>query len=175
MSLKSVKGWHSASAAWRGTNGYGRASTSAHLAWSPESAGDALATPRAQSASGRSWRCSTNRWKQSRAEVLNRWSAILERFDFGGRSDRSVEPDGRIVEGTWPAPTCFEVDPPNCRADPSKASLQPTAAPPWAVLNRLRKDGPTETCAVTPSRPAGRDGCWQGDGEGSHPERDFCM
>ncbi len=127
-----------------------------NLAGSPESAGDALKLLHELQVHQVELAMQHEQMEQSRAEVAESLERYIERFDFAPVGYFTVEPDGRIVEGNLAGADLFEVD----RAELPGRSIESLVAADsraalGAVLNRLRKDGPTETCAVY-AEPAGR-------------------
>src|SRR5258706_2482543 len=127
-----------------------------NLAGSPESAGDALKLLHELQVHQVELAMQHEQLEQSRAEVAESLERYIERFDFAPVGYFTVEPDGGIVEGNLAAADLFEVD---RAALPGRSIESLVAADSRAalgsVLNRLRKDGPTETCAVY-AEPAGR-------------------
>jgi PAS domain S-box-containing protein len=120
-----------------------------NLAGSPESAGDALKLLHELQVHQVELAMQHEQLEQSRAEVAESLERYVERFDFAPVGYFTVEPDGRIVEGNLAGADLFEVD----RAElPGRAIESLVAADSraalGAVLGRLRKDGPTETCEV---------------------------
>src|SRR6266481_9312250 len=127
-----------------------------NLAGSPESAGDALKLLHELQVHQVELAMQHEQMEQSRAEVAEVLERYIERFDFAPVGYFTVEPDGRIVEGNLAGADLFAVD----RADLPGRSIESLVAADGraalrAMLSRLRKDGPTETCAVY-AEPAGR-------------------
>jgi PAS domain S-box-containing protein len=94
--------------------------------------------------------------EQSRAEVAESLERYVERFDFAPVGYFTAEPDGSIVEVNLAGAELFGVD----RAELTGRAIESLVAADSraalsAVLNRLRKDGPTEACEVY-AEPAGR-------------------
>jgi PAS domain S-box-containing protein len=92
--------------------------------------------------------------EQSRAEVAESLECYVERFDFAPVGYFTVDPDGRIIEGNLAGADLFEVD----RADLPGRSIESLVAADSraalrAVLDRLRKKGPSEACEVYAEQP----------------------
>ena len=127
-----------------------------NLAGSPASAGDALKLLHELQVLQVELAMQHEQLEQSRAEVAESLERYVERFDFAPVGYFTVEPDGRIVEANLAGADMFEVD----RADLPGRSIENLVAADSradlrAVLNRLRRDGPSEGCEVY-SEPAGR-------------------
>jgi PAS domain-containing protein len=120
-----------------------------NLASSPESAGDALKLLHELQVHQVELAMQHEQMDQSRAEIAESLEGYVERFDFAPVGYFTVEPNGRIVEGNLAGADLFEVD----RADLPGRSIESLVAAGSraalaAVLNRLRRDGPLETCEV---------------------------
>ena len=120
-----------------------------NLAGSPQSAGDALKLLHELQVHQVELSMQHEQMEQSRAEVAESLERYIERFDFAPMGYFTVEPDGGIVEGNVAGADLFEVD----RAELPGRSLESlvsadSRAALRAVLSRLRKNGPTETCEV---------------------------
>jgi PAS domain S-box-containing protein len=127
-----------------------------NLAGSPQSAGDALKLLHELQVHQVELSMQHEQMEQSRAEVAESLERYIERFDFAPVGYFTVEPDGGIVEANMAGAELFEVD----RAELPGRSLESLVAADSraalrAVLSRLRKNGPTETCEVY-AGPAGR-------------------
>jgi PAS domain S-box-containing protein len=127
-----------------------------NLAGSPQSAGDALKLLHELQVHQVELSMQHEQMEQSRAEVAETLERYVERFDFAPVGYFTVEPDGRIVEGNLAGADLFAVD----RAELPGRSIESLVAADSrtalrAVLERLRKNGPAETCEVY-SEPAGR-------------------
>ena len=138
------------------TTGVDALSVLHNLAGSPESAGDALKLLHELQVHQVELAMQHEQLEQSQAEVAESLELYVERFDFAPVGYFTVEPDGRIVEANRAGADLFEVD----RADLPGRSIESLIAADSrahlrAVLNRLRKDGPSEGCEVY-SEPAGR-------------------
>ena len=125
-----------------------------NLAGSPESAGDALKLLHELQVHQVELAMQHEQMEQSRAEVAESLERYIERFDFAPVGYFTVEPDGRIVEGNLAGADLFAVD----RADLPGRSIESLVAADSraalrAVLNRLRKDGPSEACEVYAEQP----------------------
>ena len=125
-----------------------------NLAGSPESAGDALKLLHELQVHQVELAMQHEQLEQSRAEVAESLERYVERFDFAPVGYFTVEPDGRIVEGNLVGADLFAVD----RADLPGRSIEGlvavvSRADLRAVLNRVRKDGPSETCEVYAEQP----------------------
>jgi PAS domain S-box-containing protein len=127
-----------------------------NLAGSPDSASDALKLLHELQVHQVELAMQHEQLEQSRAEVAESLERYVERFEFAPVGYLTVEPDGGIVEGNLAAADLFEVD---RSALPGRSIESLVAADSRAalraVLNRLRKEGPSETCEVY-SEPAGR-------------------
>jgi PAS domain S-box-containing protein len=124
-----------------------------NLAGSPQSAGDALKLLHELQVHQVELSMQHEQMEQSRAEVAESLERYIERFDFAPVGYFTVEPDGGIVEGNVAGADLFEVD----RAELTGRSLESLVAADSraalrAVLSRLRKNGPTETCEVYAER-----------------------
>jgi PAS domain S-box-containing protein len=138
------------------TTGVDALSVLHNLAGSPESAGDALKLLHELQVHQIELAMQHEQLEQGRAEVAESLERYVERFDFAPVGYFTIEPDGRIVEANLAGADLFEVD----RADLPGRSIEDLIAADSradlrAVLNRLRKDGPSEGCEVY-SEPAGR-------------------
>src|ERR1700693_4227223 len=127
-----------------------------NLAGSPQSAEDALKLLHELQVHQVELSMQHEQMEQSRAEVAETLERYVERFDFAPVGYFTLEPDGRIVEGNLAGADLFAVD----RAGLPGRSIESLVAADSrtalrAVLERLRKNGPTETCAVY-SEQAGR-------------------
>jgi len=127
-----------------------------NLAGSPESAGDALKLLHELQVHQVELDMQHEQLEQSRAEVAESLERYVERFDFAPVGYFTVELDGRIIEANQTGADLFEVD----RADLPGRSIESliaadSCADLRAVLNRLRKHGPSEGCEVY-SEPVGR-------------------
>jgi PAS domain S-box-containing protein len=125
-----------------------------NLAGSPESAGDALKLLHELQVYQVELAMQHEQMEQSRAEVAETLERYVERFDFAPVGYFTVEPDGRIVEGNLAGADLFEVD----RADLPGRSIESLVAADSraalrAVLDRLRKDGPSAACEVYTEQP----------------------
>jgi PAS domain S-box-containing protein len=138
------------------TTGVDALSVLHNLAGSPNSAGDALKLLHELQVHQVELAMQHEQLEQSRAEVAESLERYVERFDFAPVGYFTVEPDGRIVEANLAGADLFEVD----RADLAGRSIESLIAADSradlrAVLDRLRKDGPSEGCEVYSER-AGR-------------------
>src|SRR3979411_2109722 len=120
-----------------------------NLAGSPNSAGDALKLLHELQVHQVELAMQHEQMEQSRAEVAEALERYVERFDFAPVGYFTLEPDGRIVEGNLAGADLFAVD----RAELPGRSIESLIAADsraalGAVLNRLRKDGPSATCEV---------------------------
>jgi PAS domain S-box-containing protein len=120
-----------------------------NLARSPESAADALKLLHELQVHQVELAMQHEQLEQSRAEVAESLERYVERFEFAPVGYFTIEPDGRIVEGNLAGADLFAVD----RAELPGRSIESFVAADsraalGAVLNRLRKDGPSETCEV---------------------------
>ena len=127
-----------------------------NLAGSPQSAEDALKLLHELQVHQVELSMQHEQMEQSRAEVAETLERYVERFDFAPVGYFTLEPDGRIVEGNLAGADLFAVD----RAGLPGRSIESLVAADSrtalrAVLERLRKNGPTETCEVY-SEQAGR-------------------
>jgi PAS domain S-box-containing protein len=127
-----------------------------NLAGSPESAADALKLLHELQVHQVELAMQHEQLEQNRAEVAESLERYIERFDFAPVGYFTVEPDGGIVEGNLAGADLFAVD----RAELPGRSIESLVAADSraalrAVLNRLRKTGPSETCEVY-AEPAGR-------------------
>jgi PAS domain S-box-containing protein len=125
-----------------------------NLAGSPESAGDALKLLHELQVHQVELAMQHEQLEQSRTEVAESLERYVERFDFAPVAYFTVEPDGRIVEGNLAGADLFEID----RAELPGRSIESLVAADsraalGAVLNRLRKDGPSEACEVYAEQP----------------------
>lgn len=125
-----------------------------NLAGSPESAGDALKLLHELQVHQVELAMQHEQMEQSRAEVAESLERYVERFDFAPVGYFTLEPDGRIIEGNLAGADLFAVD----RADLPGRSIDSLVAADSraalrAVLNRLRKDGPSEACEVYAEQP----------------------
>jgi PAS domain S-box-containing protein len=141
------------------TTGVDALSVLHNLAGSPESAADALKLLHELQVHQVELTMQHEQLEQSRAEVAESLERYVELFDFAPVGYFTVEPDGRIVEGNLTGAELFEVD----RADLPGRSIESLVAADSraalrAALNRLRKDGPAETCQVY-AEQAGRPRC----------------
>jgi PAS domain S-box-containing protein len=126
-----------------------------NLAGSPESAGDALKLLHELQVHQVELAMQHEQMEQSRSEVAESLERYVERFDFAPVGYFTVEPDGRIVEGNLAGADLFEID----RTDLPGRSIESLVAADSraslrAVLERLCKDGPSESCEVY-AEPAG--------------------
>jgi PAS domain S-box-containing protein len=120
-----------------------------NLAGSPDSAGDALKLLHELQVHQVELAMQHEQMEQSRLEVAESLERYVERFDFAPVGYFTVEQDGRIVEGNLAGAELFQVD----RAElPGRAIENLVAAESRAalraVLDRLRKNGPSEACEV---------------------------
>jgi len=127
-----------------------------NLAGSPESAGDALKLLHELQVHQVELAMQHEQMEQSRAEVAESLERYIERFDFAPVGYFTLEPDGGIIEGNLAAADLFAVD----RAELPGRSIESLVAADSrdtlrALLDRLRKNGPSETCEVY-AEPAGR-------------------
>jgi len=127
-----------------------------NLAGSPESAGDALKLLHELQVHQVELAMQHEQMEQSRAEVAEVLERYVERFDFAPVGYFTVEPDGTIVEGNLAGAELFALD----RADLPGRSIESLVAADSraalrAVLNRLRKDGPSEACEVYAEQTGG--------------------
>jgi PAS domain S-box-containing protein len=127
-----------------------------NLAGSPDSAGDALKLLHELQVHQVELAMQHEQMEQSRLEVSESLERYVERFDFAPVGYFTVEQNGRIVEVNLAGAELFQVD----RAElPGRAIENLVAAESRdalrAVLNRLRKNGPSETCEVC-AEQAGR-------------------
>jgi PAS domain S-box-containing protein len=126
-----------------------------NLAGSPERAGDALKLLHELQVHQVELAMQHEQLEQSRAEVAESLERYVERFDFAPVGYFSVEPDGTIVEGNLAGADLFGVDRAELPGRPIESLIAADSrAALGAVLNRLRKDGPTEACEVY-AEPAG--------------------
>jgi PAS domain S-box-containing protein len=120
-----------------------------NLAGSPQSAGDALKLLHELQVHQVELAMQYEQMEQSRAEVAESLERYVERFDFAPVGYLTVEPDGVIVEGNFAAADLFEVDRgalPGRSVESLVAADSRTAL--RAVLARLTRGGPSETCEV---------------------------
>jgi PAS domain S-box-containing protein len=127
-----------------------------NLAGSQESAGDALKLLHELQVHQVELAMQHEQLEQSRAEVAESLERYVERFDFAPVGFFTLEPDGRIVEGNLAGAELFAVD----RADLPGRSIENLVAADSrpalrAVLERLCKDGPSESCEVYAEQAGG--------------------
>ena len=120
-----------------------------NLAGSPDSAADALKLLHELQVHQVELAMQHEQLEQSRTEVAESLERYVERFDFAPVGYFAVEPDGRIVEGNLAGADLFGID----RAELPDRTIESLVAADsraalGAVLDRLRKDGPSETCEV---------------------------